>query len=214
VIEGTDLSQWQRDVNYTLLAQDVRFAYVKATDARKVGPVWFPFVDPMHAQHTLGCRNNGVVTGSYCFAHPTQDPNAAADFFVKSAWWDQLRPVLDYESLNADKSIPHNAGVHCLAMLDLVQELTGVRAIVYSSTSYAATMVSQCPALAAEDWWAAAYPGITAPPDYLPMIAGVARDRVVCWQWSGSSRADWVKGDVDRDACPDLGRLMVVAPSI
>lgn len=214
MLNGVDLSTYQRGVNYTLLAKEIAFAYVKATDASRQDARWVPFVDPMHAAHTSGLRQNGVPTGSYCFAHPTQDATDAADFFVANMWWDQLRPVLDYESLTSAGIIPANAGPHCMQMLDRISYKTGVRAIIYASTSYASAMVHQCPELALEDWWAAAYPGISSPPSYLPLIPGVPRERVVAWQWTGTGRVPGISGDADRDVAPALEPMLVVVPEL
>lgn len=213
MIHLVDLSQWNTVVRYSELARAVSGAWIKATDAKRDATGrWMPFVDALHETHTNGLRAEGKATGSYAFAHPTQDPAEFVDFFLQHAWFDQLRLVVDYESLNADKTVPANAGPHCKAVVDRIASHSGTRAIIYASTSYALAMLRQCPALAAEDWWAAAYPGRTDPPEYMPTIPGLPPGRVVAWQWTGSSSLPGVVGPVDRDVAPSMEPLYVPSP--
>lgn len=212
MIHLVDLSTYQRNVRYGELARAVSGGWVKCSDAKRVaGGSWMPFLDDMHETHTRGMRSAGSVTGSYCFAHPTQDPITMVDFFLTHAFFDQLRLVLDYESL-ADGKIPGNAGAHCKIAVERIRDHSGTSPLIYSSTSYAAEMVRQCPALAVEDWWAAAYPGRKDPPETLIHIPGVEDRRVLAWQWTGSGRLPGVDGDVDRDVAHRLEPLYVVAP--
>jgi len=215
VIHLVDLSTYQRNVRYPELARAVAGAWIKATDAKKnaLGE-WVPFVDPMHETHTTGLRAEGKPTGSYAFAHPTQDPIAFVDFFLTHAWFDQFRMVVDYESLNADNTIPSNAGAHCKTVVDRIRDHSGTKPIIYASTSYALAMLKQCPALAAEDWWVAAYPGRTDPPEYMPTVPGLVPGRIVAWQWTGTGRLPGIDGDADRDVAPSLEPLYVPSPEV
>lgn len=214
MIHLVDLSTYQRNVRYGELSRAVAGAWIKCSDAIRTTLGWKPFVDDMHSMHTAGLRAEGKPTGSYCFAHPTQDVVQMVDFFLQHAWFDQLRLVLDYESLTEGNQIPPNAGEHCKAAVDRIEAHTGTRAIVYASTSYAIAMLKQCPALAAEDFWIAAYPGRVDPPEYMPMVPGLLPSRIVAWQWTGSGSLPGIVGPADRDVAPELGPLCVPGPAM
>lgn len=216
MLHGVDLSTFQRDVNYPELARAVAFAYCKATDANKPDGVhWVPFTDPMHEKHVVALRDVGLPTGSYAFGHPTQDVNACADYFVAHAWYDQLRPVIDMEALAAGDKVPDNAGEWTEAWCVRVEAGTGTKPIIYSSSSYAQTMIQQCPALKDRDFWIAAYPGgPQIPPDHMPKVAGLPPGRILAWQWTGTGTLPGIKGNADRDVAPSLEPLYVVVPDL
>lgn len=209
-----DLSTFQRRVRYSELATAVAGGWIKATDARKHGAAWFPFVDEMHEDHHRGLRSAGRPTGSYCFGHPTQDVNQSADFFVQHSFFDQLRPVIDMESLADGNAIPPNAGDWTAAWLARVRMDSGVEPMVYASSSYAETMIRQCPSLRDVDHWIAAYPGAMTPPDHMPTVRGLLAARVLAWQWTGTGRLPGIDGNADRDVAPSLEPLYVVAPDL
>ncbi len=213
-LSGVDLSQWNVVRSYPELARAVSFGYVKCTDAIKRVDSWLPFVDPKHEAHSIGLRATGTPTGSYAFGHPTQDVAQCAAFFIQHAWFDQLRPVLDLESLNPDKTVPTNAGAWAAQWLAIVERDSGTKPIVYSGKYYAEAMLRQCPALAAADWWIAAYGGGTTAPDEMPKVVGLLPGRVLAFQWSGTATLPGIDGNADRDVCPDIGSLYVVAPAL
>ena len=152
---GVDVSEFQASVNWAeVFNLGFRFAYVRACEGT--------YLDPLHLRHSIGARGAGFKTGSYQFGHPSMDVNALADFFIAHAFYDQLRPVIDMEALNKDKTVPSNAGAWTLAWCQRVEAKTGTKPIVYASTSYMKTMLAQCPALAtyvvlAQDFWDAEY---------------------------------------------------------
>lgn len=186
---GVDVSEFQKTVNWSeVFNLGFRFAYVRACEGL--------YLDPMHETHTLGARSAGFKTGSYQFGHPSMDVNALADFFVAHAFFDQLRPVIDMESLNKDKTVPSNAGAWTLAWCKRVESKTGVKPIVYASTSYAKTMLAQCPELASylvmpRDFWDAEYHNDQ---DYDPISTPcVAR------QYAGNVQQSGISGLADLD---------------
>ena len=214
MIHGVDLSTYQRGVKYADLGKIIGFGYAKATDAVKRGNIWVPFVDPMHSEHSVGMRAVGTPTGSYAFGHPSQDMAQCADFFIVNAWFDQLRPVIDMESLDNGHT-PANAGTWAEAWCQYVADHTGTSPIIYASTSYTIEMIRQCPAVAARDFWIAAYPGDNVnPPDHMPKVPGLAPERVLAWQWTGEGSIVGVSGHVDRDIAPVIEPLYVQAPAI
>ena len=199
MIHGVDLSEYQRDVGYAALAKAVGFGYVKCSDARG-GPAWVSFEDSMHRTHVAGLRAHDVPTGDYGFGHPSFSAQEHAEFFIVHAWFDQLRPVIDMESLAMGK-IPSNAGEWCDEWLTRVLAATGVQPIIYASTYYAQEMLRQVPSIADWDLWIAEYHATDEHPPKGPW------PRVVAWQWTGTGGLPGIKGNADRDVCPDLSRL-------
>jgi len=186
MINGVDVSSYNPNLDYAQLAKSgVAFAWCKCSEGATV-------LDKMHDQHTTGFRAAGVRTGSYCFGHTSQDAAATADFFLANATIDQLKPVIDMETLSQGR-VPDNAGEWCLAWLERVERITGIRAIIYASTSYLAAMIKQCPALSAYDVWLAEY-HVPPSPDRLPKVT-----RMVAWQWSGSGTLPGAPTPIDRD---------------
>lgn len=215
--QGADLSWCQPHVDYVALCKAVSFAFVKCCDAKKnAAGVWVPFEDDMHETHVSSVRAQGRPTGDYCFGHPTMDVATLCDFFVARAYFDQLRPVLDLESLatwaDGKPHVPANAGPWGKTFVDRFRANTGVAPIIYSGEYYAETMVQQCRALATEDWWIAAYPGLTNPPESMPSVLGIDPMHVIAWQWTGSGRLPGLgDANADRDVAPDLTRLYVAS---
>lgn len=203
--QGVDLSTFQRNVAYAELAKAVSFGFVKCSDGVLLNGVWRPFEDDRHQCHVQGLRGAGTPTGDYAFGHPSMDVNAHADFFVSKAYFDQLRPVIDMESL-AQGHTPAGAGDWCATWLERVAANTGVRGIVYAGPFYGADMLKRAPRLANWDFWEAAYPGTINVPDYVPKGPW---GRVVAWQWTGSGSLPGVVGNADRDVAPDMAALWV-----
>lgn len=199
MLHGADLSTFQRGVDYVALGAAIDFGYCKTSDSE--GSAYFE--DSMHKTHHLGLSQQGKRVGDYAFGHPSQDAIASADFFVEHAWFDDLRPVIDMESLSKGKT-PFNAGPWCLMWLERVFLKTGVRPIIYAGPYYDADMRAQCPAIASYDLWRAAYPGMTGWPVHMPQDP-----RCVAWQWTGTGRVAGIRGNADLDIAPSFDRLAV-----
>ena len=186
---GVDVSEFQKIVNWSeLFNLGFRFVYARCAEGT--------YLDPMHEKHILGSRAAGFKSGSYQFGHPSMDVNALADFFIAHAFYDQLRPVIDMEAINKDKTVPSNAGAWTLAWCRRVESKTGVKPIVYASTSYMKTMLAQCPELAAyvvlgRDFWDAEY---HASGDYNPI-----KTDCVARQYQGDVQQAGIAGLADLD---------------
>lgn len=190
---GVDVSAFQAQVNWAeLFNLGFRFVYARCCEGLNL--------DAMHEKHILASRAAGFKSGSYQFGHPSMDVEALAKFFIAHAFFDQLRPVIDMESLatSADgkKIVPLNAGAWCLAWCKYVQVNTGVKPIVYASTSYMQTMLRQEPELVmyldlANDFWDAEY---HADGDYNPI-----KKPCVARQYQGNVHQDGIAGLADLD---------------
>lgn len=217
MIHFADLSVYQRGVDYVALCKAISAAYLKCADAQKNDAgIWVPFEDGMHQKHTASVRAQGRPTGDYCFGHPTMDVAPLVDFFVSRAFFDQLRLVLDLEALatwaDGKQHVPDNAGDWGAAFVYRLRKMTGTAPIIYSGKYYAETMISQVKDLAAEDWWIAAYPGLTSAPDTMPKVAGLDPRHVLAWQWTGTGTLPGIAGNADRDVAPTLEPFYVPSP--
>lgn len=120
---GLDISRYQKDVDFKKLK--VGFVIAKATQ----GTSW---VDPYYYKNQKGCRDNGILFGSYHFADGG-DAKKEADWFVKNVGLMQEGEilVLDWE-INQS-----NYDVWCRIFLDRCFELTGVRPLLYTNEARA-----------------------------------------------------------------------------
>ena len=163
----------------------------------------------------------GFVGGSYQFGHPSMDAVALAAFFynmIRTRLVDgNLRPVIDMESLNADHTVPLNAGAWTLAWLKAFVSLSGdIKPIVYASTSYMYTMLQQSPELKAflvleEDFWDAEYHA-DADPTKMP-----THMKFVAWQYAGNVARQpgftATMADLDMTPTTSLEALMIRLPA-
>jgi len=141
IVLGIDVSHHQGNINWTLVANDGKtFAFVKATEG-------FTYDDPKFQLNMINGVNAGVVMGAYHFARP--DNNAATDeanHFVSVAG-DYigngfLPPVLDLEDPNSYTHLdqlytPTQLTNWVQTWMNRVEELSGVRPIIYLSSHYA-----------------------------------------------------------------------------
>jgi len=76
MLYGIDVSNWQGSVNWAKHARDgVKFAFAKATEGTD-------FTDGTFARNWSAMREHGIVRGAYHFAHPKNDPQAEARYFL------------------------------------------------------------------------------------------------------------------------------------
>jgi lysozyme len=127
-ISGIDVSKWQGDIVWSVVAQQVKFALFKATEGKG-------YTDPKFARNQQETRRSGLLVGYYHFSRP--DLNSAlaeADYFlsvVKPSSGEIL--ALDYEAnWNGD------VVGWCKTFLDRVsQQLSGYKPLIYLNRSLA-----------------------------------------------------------------------------
>lgn len=216
MLYGIDVSEYVTDVDpKTLVQGGCRFASIKCSDAAYKNGVWTPFLDKKHLGFTNKFRAGEIPTQSYAFGHPSMDVKTHADFFIAHAFYDQLCPVIDMESLSIDvngqKIVPPNAGPWTFNWLSYVLGRTGVRPMQYASTSYMSAMLKQKPELKQFKIWLAEY-HIPPTTDRLPKTDF----EYVCWQFGGDVKLDGVTGFADRDVTmkDDLSDLYVEDPQL
>lgn len=229
ILWGIDVSEYVTDVDTAVLKKNgCTFGSVKCCDAAFNGTVWRPFVDKKHLFFTDKLRAASIPTSSYGFCHPTMDMRAFCDFFIAHGYYDQMKLVLDMESLSRDPKtgqqvVPSNAGEWTFAAWDYVGNETGTPPVIYSGLYYFEEMMKQCPDLRRTDvvkWVAAYVKGVGVPcvptADYPASPWPHLSVPYSCAQLGGDIKLDGVVGLADQDFVVrgDLNDLLVTSPQL
>lgn len=185
IVNGIDVSRWQGDIDWSLVAkdsQDIKFAFVKATEGST-------YVDPDFANNVKGAEAVGLQVGAYHFATFRNKDEAIveAKFFVSSVAKFNLQKelVLDIESNrgNLSKSDLTDAVV---AFLETVKSESKNDVAIYMNLNYFNNFVDMSK-LSVYSLWIARYgasSGVSSA-DY--------------WQNSDVGKVNGIKGYVDMD---------------
>ncbi len=224
---GIDVSHHQGPIDWIQVAQSgIKFAIIKATEGDGAGltdPVAESALDSRFFSNIGSAVSAGVHVGTYHFARPDLNTSAAdeAAWFVRQAG-DYigdgfLPPVLDVEH-PATNVASAQLSVWIDTWLDEVQRLSGVRPVLYASSSHLAH-INQDPAqnelwiahwrYNLEDspdirnwdrwelWQYAGDPSTDLPGEQASIIPGIARQAVDANVFNGSY-ADflaWIRSD-------------------
>lgn len=104
-IKGIDVAHWEPQVDWgRVRAQDIRFAFIKATQA--------DFADSMFGTHWAGAKQAGILRGAYHFIDPRVDGRRQAEAFLRTVKLEvgDLPPVLDLEDLADEFGVDQPAG--------------------------------------------------------------------------------------------------------
>jgi lysozyme len=104
-IRGIDVAHWEPEIDWhKLRAQEIRFAFVKATQATD-------YVDNKFTSHWTGAKQAGILRGAYHFIDPRVDGRRQAEHFLNTVKMEpgDLPPVLDLEDLPATTPAPKAA---------------------------------------------------------------------------------------------------------
>lgn len=193
---GIDVSNWQRDIDWAAVAaDDIKFAYIKATGGSG-------FVDQWFDQNYAGAYEHGIIRGAYHFARPDQSsPVQQARFFVHNGGgWSSdgmtLPPMLDmeYNPSGSDcYGLSHSQMVDWIrGFSNEVNRLTGRYPVIYTTTN----------------WWTMCTGNTGAFNDTNPLfIANWGSDPYplpnwpvhTFWQYTSSGYVAGIRGEVDRD---------------
>ncbi len=151
LVHGVDVSQWQYFINWPQFVSQnqIDFAFIKYTDSSSL-------IDPRASRNVTLAAQEGVPFGVYHFATPfAVDRNASQNFFFNDAvqeaeWFVQnagaymgqgyLPPVLDIEWGEAAGRTRLTGWADLF--LDTVEDLTGVRPIIYANQYWATTFLT------------------------------------------------------------------------
>ncbi len=131
-VRGVDVSSYQGDVDWkTLAGQDIRFAFIKATEGSQ-------HVDRQFAANYEGARQAGVRVGAYhFFSYDSSGENQAAHFIATvPAATDNLPPVVDVEFYGAYGKQPksrEDVKPELDAFLAAVEAHYGKKPIIYAT---------------------------------------------------------------------------------
>lgn len=190
-MKGIDISNWQANLNAGTINAD--FVIVKATEGTG-------YVNAVCDKHYQQAKAAGKKLGVYHFArNGSNSARAEAEFFVNNTkgYHKEAVLVLDWED---GGNVANTAWAK--QWLDIVQQLTGVKPLIYMSESV----------VNSHDWtevvkadyglWVAKYRDNVADFNYNMELAG-ARPSVkywpfyAIWQWTSSGRLDGYDANLD-----------------
>jgi GH25 family lysozyme M1 (1,4-beta-N-acetylmuramidase) len=195
-LEGIDVSEWQGSIDWKRVASDGKaFAIIRASAGTLTA-------DTTYAANRSGAVGAGIPMGAYHYANPDHAPNDAineANWFLSLAQpaSGDLIPALDVEVTNG-LSVPEmQAWVG--DWLQRVYDVTGVRAMIYTSPNFWATSMGDTHAFAdagytvlwVAHWTSASQPTVPA--------ANWGGNSWTFWQYSSRGSVRGIKGNVDLD---------------
>ncbi|GAB3896755.1 hypothetical protein GCM10027612_51770 [Microbispora bryophytorum subsp. camponoti] len=127
---GQDVSGYEADHDW--MNSRAQFGFIKATE----GTDW---VDSSFPRHWRELAKKGIVRGAYHYGHPSDDPIADADHFLKVVNSQPSKPgdilVLDLEDTDGE-SVEH-VNKWAKTWLEYVTAKTGARPMFYSGWNFA-----------------------------------------------------------------------------
>jgi len=183
---GIDVSTHQKVIDWAAVkASGLAFAFIKAAESNDI-------TDGRFAANWRGARAVGLLRGAYHFYRFAASPQSQADLFLATIGGDlgELPPVVDVEDVNAVQ--PNISDVK--QFLDIVQNRTGRRCIVYTGSWYWTSQRWGGPVP-----WASSYNLWIA--DYLnrPPTRPGEWPTWKFWQYSGSGTISGIATPVDLD---------------
>jgi GH25 family lysozyme M1 (1,4-beta-N-acetylmuramidase) len=200
---GVDLSSNNGNINWKLLAADMDFAWVKATEGRS-------YINPSFASDLKEARAAGIAVGAYHYARPDNNNAAAEATHFLNVYRPQpgdLLPVLDLE-VHADLS---GAGMTAWAAtwMELVKQGLNAEVVLYTYPYFISGDMGGAGALKGTKLWYADYSG--KPWKFLYKDKA-ANFNIVAHQYTSSGNAGGVSGRVDLNYAPDLGPILQTPP--
>lgn len=195
MLKGLDISTWQ---NSSIVSAADNFVIVKATEG--IG-----YTDPKFRQHYQTAKNAGKLLGVYHFARPDGNPSKAnqeAEWFVS-----QVKDLVGEAILVLDWEVNTSNVGWAKTFLDRVQQLTGVKPLIYMSASV--ITANNWSSVAGADYglWIAGYPAkynVKNPPTPsvkdMPYKIGPWKAWAI-WQYSsGAGTLDYDIANMDANA--------------
>lgn len=131
-IHGVDVSHYQGEIDWNVLAaQNIRFAYIKATEGSS-------YVDERFADNFGMARQTGLRVGAYHFFSFDSPGTIQALNFIETveAFDGMLPPVVDvefYGNMEANPPDPEEVRAQIQAYLDAVEDAYGQRPVIYAT---------------------------------------------------------------------------------
>ena len=131
-VRGIDVSTYQGDIDWeTLAANDISFAFIKATEGSSL-------IDPHFAFNFEKAQKCGIAVGAYHFFSYDSSAETQAKLFIDtvSPFDGMLPPVIDLEFYgNYEKEPPSREYVdkELGIMLDMIEDHYGLKPIIYAT---------------------------------------------------------------------------------
>ncbi len=186
-MDGIDVSHWEGEINFRRVKEaGIRLVYIKATQGTTV-------VDPDFERNYREADRERMRIGFYHYvtARDVAEAKAEAAFFSERIRGknQHARPAMDFEEFGelSRREIREIS----MEFLRELEQRTGVRPVIYSDASNAATVFDD-DRLREYPLWIAQY-GVERPDMENPWR------RWSGWQYTDAGRVDGIAGDVDRD---------------
>jgi len=122
---GVDVSHWEGSIDWKKASPSIGFAYYKCTEGVR-------YVDQQFYANRQGCKDAGLAHAPYHFYQPALDPNSQAEHFINTAGKAYHQYIADIEVPERQEDITQKI----LTFLKRVEQLTGVKPSIYTSSGY------------------------------------------------------------------------------
>ena len=178
---GIDISHYQGSINWDKVHKgdsSISFVYCKATEGLNL-------IDPQWKQNRESLSDLNIPHGAYHFFRPKSGAREQAIHFLNNYHSKQsdLPPVLDAETNEVTNS---ELITNMKIWLDLVEEKTGKRPVIYTSYHMYSTFLKA--AFKDYKFWVANY-------SYIP--SRFNDDQIIHWQYTDEGKVNGIKGNVD-----------------
>jgi len=187
---GIDVSHHNGVIDWKKVAGDgYKFVYLKLTEGKS-------YVDKTTYNNYIGAKNAGLRVGFYHFAHPTNDPIAEVDFFLKKL--GEMKADLPHcLDLEENKGLSKTkVSAFAMKWLEYLQKKTGITPIIYTGASFISANFTN--SLAKYPLWVARYAGGSKRVQGFnsPGSSTIWRSWAM-FQFTDSGKVNGIKGNVD-----------------
>lgn len=181
---GVDISHHNRSVDLKVLARNVDFIYMKATEGKT-------FVSPAYVRRAKELKELDVAWGAYHYYRVQTSPITQANHFLKYVDANSgLPPVLDIEAITNDFMPYHKKNL--LTFLRLVETKTKIKPIIYTGYYFAKDEFRPTEEFARYDlwlpWYTSHFSRVRIPKPW---------SKLTIWQHTEKGEINGVKGKVD-----------------
>ena len=181
---GVDISHHNRNVDLAVLANNVNFIYMKATEGTT-------FVSSKYESRAKELRTLDIPWGAYHYYKVNSNPIAQAKHFLKYVDANSgLAPVLDIEGIGNNFKPHHTKDL--LVFLKHVEAATGLTPIVYTGYYFAKDKIKPTEAFARYPLWIAWYTS-----DFSRVKVPKPWSSIKIWQHTDKGSIYGVVGGVD-----------------
>lgn len=198
-VTGIDVSNFQGKPDFLKVkGSGEEFVIAKATEG-------IDFIDPTFLNNIVSARRALLHVGAYHFLRPRPGRSGTreAEHFLRllrQAKLDKgdIRPVVDVETTQLGRAETE---------IYVGQFVGGLRLAGFDAILYTFPGFMHWQHTFGTDLWIANF-GVRQPTLPTNLEGGLAWPSYAMWQWTSKGSVPGVKGNVDRDKCPDLSRII------